>query len=77
MNTEVDLVLIHPPYHRRLGSGTVFPIGLVRLGSDLRKPFNRKWLLSLTGALGGLAAYFDPVVLASKRPWLAGAIARA
>lgn len=26
--SNTDLLLIHPPYHRRRGSGTVFPIGL-------------------------------------------------
>lgn len=25
---SIDILLIHPPYHRRRGSGTVFPIGL-------------------------------------------------
>jgi anaerobic magnesium-protoporphyrin IX monomethyl ester cyclase len=30
---RTDMVLIHPPYHRRLGSGRVFPLGLGYLAS--------------------------------------------
>lgn len=33
MARQVDFVLIHPPYHRRKGSGTIFPIGLGYLAS--------------------------------------------
>lgn len=33
MNMNIDLLLIHPPYHRRSGSGKVFPLGLGYLAS--------------------------------------------
>jgi len=33
---EFDIVLIHPPYHRRSGSGIVFPLGLGYLASTAR-----------------------------------------
>jgi anaerobic magnesium-protoporphyrin IX monomethyl ester cyclase len=36
-NGSCDILLIHPSYHRRLGSGTAPPIGLGYLASSLRK----------------------------------------
>ena len=33
MPDRIDIILIHPPYHRRWGSGSIFPIGLGYLAS--------------------------------------------
>jgi len=33
MPDQIDMLLIHPPYHRRMGSGCIFPIGLGYLAS--------------------------------------------
>lgn len=53
-----DLLLIQPPYHRRIGSGRVFPIGLGYLASAAeRDGFNVKIL--------DCASYFDTLDLSS------------
>ncbi len=37
MSETVDVLLIHPPYHRRAGSGVIPPIGLAYVGSALEQ----------------------------------------
>ena len=42
-NKNLDLLLIHPPYHRRRGSGIVFPLGLGYLAAAVKSiGFNAK-----------------------------------
>ena len=53
-NENCDVLLIHPSYHRRRGSGVVPPIGLAYLTSSLRKEgFKSQIMTSKTGQNNG------------------------
>lgn len=61
-----DILLIHPCYHRRLGSGIVPPIGLAYLASFLRK-------VGFTPKILDCALYFDSVdklTIEKMQKWL-------
>ena len=69
---HVDLLLINPPYHRRSGSGVVFPLGLGYIASAvLNAGFGVKILDS--------ASYFESLdlkTLSSFRTWLIEILSR-
>ena len=66
MTSPVDLVLIHPPYHRRLGSGRVFPIGLGYVAAAAGKNGYGVAIIDCAPAFGSL----QPHVLSQLAPWL-------
>lgn len=63
---DCDILLIHPSYHRRLGSGVIPPLGLAYLGSFLRKEGFKPIILDC-------ALYFDSLgtsTIEKMRKWL-------
>jgi anaerobic magnesium-protoporphyrin IX monomethyl ester cyclase len=67
METIVDIILIHPPYHRRLGSGRVFPIGLGYLASSAEKQGFKVAIVDCALQFGSLL----PESLSRLKDWLA------
>jgi len=66
MEKSVDILLIHPPYHRKLGSGIVPPIGLAYLTSSLRKAGFRCELLDCAPYFNSL----DKLTIENLKKWL-------
>ncbi len=65
-NGNCDILLIHPSYHRRLGSGTVPPIGLAYLASFLSKEGFTSKILDCSLYFDGL----DPSKIEKMKNWL-------
>ena len=61
-----DILLVHPSYHRRLGSGIVPPIGLSYLTSSLRKAGFTSKILDCALYFGSL----DTLTIKKMKNWL-------
>lgn len=71
MKRDIDVLLIHPPYHRRRGSGCVFPVGLGYLAAAAEATGYR-------AAIVDCAPHFSSLShdsLSNVKKWLAERIA--